>query len=394
MDGRTLAKATMGALLLMLTASPEAADPGPVPSQPDESHADSVKIDARTETLGDAFLQQPLIAKPSSSDLKATGAPEVERRFNELRRELLDDRATVVNWWLAAVAIFLTALGVVAVIAGFFSFREFREIRAKAYENAESSRRHAEEAGAFVEEIRAQRDEAESIMSWLTAEVVQDDPDQARRATERVQKDPSASKIDRAVAKAVQLQQQESFEESIEMWRAVAIISSESDKELAARAWSSVGYLIQEHSIGTLEGAIDAYSKAIQLNPALYIAYNNRGAAKGDLGSHEEAIRDYDESIRLDPNDAITYRNRGNAKTALGRYVEAIDDYGKAMDRKSGYATAYFGRAVANSRLNRVDDARSDFENAIALMRAAGDEALMRAAEKALKEFEESLLNK
>lgn len=135
-------------------------------------------------------------------------------------------------------------------------------------------------------------------MSGLTAEVVQGDPDEAQRAAERVQDDPKASAIDRAVAAAVQLQQQESYEESIERWRAVAIVSEESDKELAARAWFSVGYLGQEHGKDTPERVMDAYNKALELMPDSAAAYNNRGNAKDALGRYEEAIKDYDEAIR------------------------------------------------------------------------------------------------
>ena len=57
---------------------------------------------------------------------------ELQRRFNELRRELLDDRAKLVDWWLVAIAIVLTFFGIVVAIAGFMGFRRFREIETEA----------------------------------------------------------------------------------------------------------------------------------------------------------------------------------------------------------------------------------------------------------------------
>ena len=387
MDGRIRAKATVGALFLVVAASLEAAKLGPVPLQPSESHADGVTVDARTGTLGDVSLQPQLVAKPRQSDLEVAGAAEAERRFNELRRELLDDRAKTIDWWLASAAVVLTAFNLVAVVAGFLGFKEFRENRAEARKDAEASRQYAEEARSLVKEIQAQRDKVDSIMSGLTAEAVQDDPDEARRATERVRKDPQASVTDRAVAAAVQLQQQESFEESIEMWRAVAITSAESDKDLAARAWSSVGYLAQEHTKGARDEIVDAYSKAIQLDPTSVLAYNNRGIMKAALNRYEEAIEDYNQAIRLVPSDARVYSNRGVARAALGSYVEAIEDYGEAIHRNPDYAAASFNRAIEYSRLDRLDDARRDLEIARDLMRDAGDRADARTAEDALEKL-------
>ena len=44
---------------------------------------------------------------------------EIQRRFNELRRELLDDRVKLVDWWLVAIAIVLTFFGIVVAIRRF-----------------------------------------------------------------------------------------------------------------------------------------------------------------------------------------------------------------------------------------------------------------------------------
>ena len=68
---------------------------------------------------------------------------DTERRFNELRRELLDDwakmiddRAKMIDWWLATTAIFLTFLAIIipilALIGGRFSFKKFNEIKDEA----------------------------------------------------------------------------------------------------------------------------------------------------------------------------------------------------------------------------------------------------------------------
>ncbi len=65
---------------------------------------------------------------PDKSSLDAATDVEIQRRFNELRHELLDHRVKLADWWLTAAAIFLTFFGVVAVIVGYFSFQEFSDI--------------------------------------------------------------------------------------------------------------------------------------------------------------------------------------------------------------------------------------------------------------------------
>ena len=357
----------VAALVLVLAASLAAADPESPPSQPSESHTDSAITDAQTGSPGDALLQPQPAAMPGSSDSNAAAEAEVLHRFNELRREFLDHRAKTVDWWLTATAIFLTLLGIVAVLAGYFSFKGFRKIETKVRKNLESSKAHAETAQGLVDEIKARRDEAKSLVQEITAASVRDNPDKVRRATEHVQENPTASPIDQAVAAAVQLQQQGKIKESIEKWHAIAIISEEIDRDRAARAWFSVGYLRQEHEEDALEAAIDAYNKSIRLKPDLAEAYNNRGSAKDGLGRHEEAIADHDEAIRLKPDYAMAYNNRGVAKNNLGRHEEAIADHNEAIRLKPDYAMAHSNRGVAKNNLGRHEEAIADYDEAIRL---------------------------
>lgn len=387
MDRRTLCTPTGTAVMVTLFLGLPvswAADPNLVTSRQGESHGDSAVVDERIVLPADTSLQVPA-AEPSSSSFGAIGAVEVERRFNELRRELLDDRAKTIDWWLMGTAIVLAAFGFI----GFVGVKEFREIKSEARGSAELAMQHAEDARTLLEKIRAQHDEAVSHVSEVTTKV-QDSPargrpergplskvvemvPEVRRIAERVAQDPEASAISRAVAAAVKLQERGSLEESIERWRAVAIVSEESDKDLAAQAWFSVGYLCRKHDKGASEKAIDAYSRAIGSRPDFAGAYNNRGVSKASLDRLKEAIEDYDEAIR----------EAGPASPGL---AEALDRTAAERTRlRYSCAAAYFNRGVANACLKRMDEGRADLEAAISLTRDKGDEAFTRAAEDVLK---------
>ena len=300
---------------------------------------------------------QPAKAAANGTGLDAAAAVEIQRRFNELRRELLESRMKRVDWWLAATAIFLTLLGVVAVIAGYIGFRRFREIEAEARGAAQS----------LIDEIKAKRDEAAEALERVNAQDVSDAPNEADRAAASVQKNPQASPIEQAIAAAILLQRRGNTEGAIEKWRAVAnVVDGADNKDLAARAWFSVGYLLQE-SNGDLESSIDAYDKAIQLKPDMVAAYNNRGNVNDNLGRYEHAIVDYDEAIRLKPDYAKACYNRGNAKYELGQYEYAVADYDKAIRLKPDYVEAYCNRGVAKKKLDRGGDAIVDYDEAIRL---------------------------
>ena len=195
---------------------------------------------------------------------------EIQRRFdnlrNELRRELLDDRADTINWWLTAVAIFLAVLGIVAVLVGYIGFSRFREIEAEA-------KKYAEEARKVVEEINKLKRQAEEDSKSITRAAaghdeqqypsdpegearddtplsvrVQREPDsdaarEAEEAVQEVRQNPEASPIDRAIAEAYASQQAGKIEEAIEKWRSIANVMEGIDNALAARAWRSVGFL-------------------------------------------------------------------------------------------------------------------------------------------------------
>ena len=187
----------------------------------------------------------------------------------------------------------------------------------------------------------------------MDAQTVADDPTKARQFIEDVRENPKASPTDKAIAKAVSLQDQGKREEALKIWRGIANAFEEVDRELSARAYFSVGYLLLQQ--GKLKDAIAACDEAIRLKRDLAEAYNNRGIAKGNLGRHEDAIVDYDQAIQLKSDHATAYYNRGIAKNELGRIDEARQDFEKVRDlaRKAGNDGLV---ALVEQRLRKLDN--------------------------------------
>ena len=329
--------------------------------------------------------RQPTLA--SNTDTTLADA-EIDRRFNELRRELLDDRAKTIDWWLAATAIFLTLLGVSAAILGYFGFKRLDRIEKEARENLGKSEKHAKEAQRHLEDIKISRAKAASLLKGINAEVAGANPDQASEAVENVQQNPDSSQIDRAVAAALSFQQQGEIEKAVEQWRALALVAEESDKDLAARAWFSVGYLHYNKDKPDFNKAIDAYDKVLCLVPDFAGAYINRGNVYVHLQKSEKAFADFNMAIDLKPTHAGAYFNRGNLYADLKEYDKAFADYKKAIDLKPDYFEAYLNRGITKRELKRTDEARQDFMMALSLARSKGNAEMLARARRNLEDFD------
>jgi len=174
---------------------------------------------------------------------------------------------------------------------------------------------------------------------------------------------------------------------------------------------------------GNFSRSLDLFNKSLEIHPANYEAWTNRGVVLFNLGKYEEAnnifdcsfsanggIKDKDEDYwnkiaeilaskrwynssmtsLSDFNKSKLIRtnyNKGLAKVNLGKFEdayfdEAISDLGLAIlnpydiesnrDRKI-VADAWMNKAIANASLHRYDDALEDIANSIEMNRSMSD---------------------
>ena len=63
-----------------------------------------------------------------------------------------------------------------------------------------------------------------------------------------------------------------------------------------------MGYFVRGRLQSDNDRAIADYTEAINLDPKLALAYNNRGNAYADKNDYGRAIADYEAALRIDPN--------------------------------------------------------------------------------------------
>ena len=78
---------------------------------------------------------------------------------------------------------------------------------------------------------------------------------------------------------------------------------------------------------GDWDGAIEAASGAIALDPKNEVAFTNRAGAYANKGKIKEAIQDCNTALGINPDFSLAYNNRGYASELSGDLPQAILDY-------------------------------------------------------------------
>ncbi|MBI1214173.1 MAG: tetratricopeptide repeat protein [Alphaproteobacteria bacterium] len=96
------------------------------------------------------------------------------------------------------------------------------------------------------------------------------------------------------------------------------------------------------------EFALRKYGKSAELNLL-------QGNALAELMRQADAVEAFDRAVALDPQSAEALTNRGNALFQLGRFEEALASYDRALDTGQGAPTVLIN-LVAAKRFERDDD--------------------------------------
>jgi tetratricopeptide (TPR) repeat protein len=105
-----------------------------------------------------------------------------------------------------------------------------------------------------------------------------------------------------------------------------------------------------EESGAPIDFAIDAYSKALELNPQAAGALVNLGTIYYRQRKFVEAEKYYSQAIAADPDYPLAQFNLGNLYDEQNRIGDAFDHYRRALALNPGYADAHFNIALLCER--------------------------------------------
>ena len=129
--------------------------------------------------------------------------------------------------------------------------------------------------------------------------------------------------------------------------------------------------------------AIEDFNRVIAIDPNFAPAYEQRGLVYNDKAEYDKALKDFNKVITLDPNRANSFVGRGLVYTKKGKHDRAISDFQKACSLGyelgcESFAMAYFGRGLANEKKGQTEKAIADFQKACDLGSEMGCKALKK----------------
>jgi predicted Zn-dependent protease len=121
------------------------------------------------------------------------------------------------------------------------------------------------------------------------------------------------------------------------------------DRFREAEAWFHRGLEMEEKGAPT-EHVVEAYLKAVNLNPSAAGAWVNLGTIHYRERRYADAEKYYRQAIAVDGSYALAEFNLGNLYDEQGRLPDALVHYRRALELNPNYADAHFNLALLCER--------------------------------------------
>lgn len=133
-----------------------------------------------------------------------------------------------------------------------------------------------------------------------------------------------------------------------------------------AEAYNDLGLLLY-HFKKDRERAVEAFGKAVEIDPKYAQALRHRGILRFQLSQFDLAKQDLDKAIKLEPDYSDSFNTRGRVYHALGQYDKAIADFERAIQLNPKYDSPYTNMGLALVKLGRVKEAIGWYSKAVEL---------------------------
>jgi len=112
-------------------------------------------------------------------------------------------------------------------------------------------------------------------------------------------------------------------------------------------------------------GAIEDFSKVIEIDPNSAASHYFRAASKSNLEDYSGAEEDYTKTISTISDNPDIFWERGNVRFELNKFDYAIEDFSKVIELDPKNDKAFYKRGLAKKELEDYNGALEDFSKAI-----------------------------
>jgi tetratricopeptide (TPR) repeat protein len=140
---------------------------------------------------------------------------------------------------------------------------------------------------------------------------------------------------------------------------------------IETRADSAYAWFLEggtREAAGDVDGALMAYGKALEGDPALAAAHTNLGNLLYRRGERGEARTHYEQALALDPEQPEARYNLANLLDEVGEPALARMEWYRVVTACPEFADAHYNLAIACARAGEVDAARAHLQRYLALV--------------------------
>lgn len=130
-------------------------------------------------------------------------------------------------------------------------------------------------------------------------------------------------------------------------------INADQVRRAAAEHWFQRGLELEQTGAPPAE-VIDAYQKAVELDPTSAGALVNLGTIQFNARNWKEAERYYLEALQADPQYALAHFDLANLYDERGERAKALEHYQAALNISPSYADAHYNLALLYQGSNQM----------------------------------------
>jgi tetratricopeptide (TPR) repeat protein len=142
-------------------------------------------------------------------------------------------------------------------------------------------------------------------------------------------------------------------------------IPAASADAMRAATYQNLGTTLQES--GRVDEAVEAFQRALALEPDYAPAHNSLGSVLRQQGRHDEAIAQLESALRLQPDFDAARFNLANARADRGDWARAIAEYETLLRRRPDAVDVQSNLGIALAGANRPGEAVEHFRAAATL---------------------------
>jgi tetratricopeptide (TPR) repeat protein len=139
-------------------------------------------------------------------------------------------------------------------------------------------------------------------------------------------------------------------------------------RQIAVDSGSWTGYLNRgsaRHDAGDRAGALEDYTRCLEIKPDNVVARTSRGAVKFELDDPKGAVEDYSRSIEIRPSYERAWNLRGMVRERMGDRAGARQDFDRALEIRPDYPVALTNRGFLRRNLGDLAGAQEDAKTAL-----------------------------